>query len=202
MEFTRGAGVAYGTMRQNRSGIRGKFVQVEPRMSQTGANADEWVPAHPGTEGHLALGLAHVIMNEHLGHADAAGAAGMQIEGWREGLPEYSPEAIAWKTGAAPETIARLAREMAAQSPAVAVVGGAPLAQTNGLFTALAVNAFNALLGSVGKPGGLQFTPQLSLSDFRISRGNLPRAKCRFRPFACTTDPLGPAAAGRTAPSL
>jgi anaerobic selenocysteine-containing dehydrogenase len=53
---------------------------------------------------------------------------------------------------------------MAAQSPAVAVVGGAPLAQTNGLFTALAVNALNALLGSVGKPGGLQFTPRLSLS--------------------------------------
>ena len=156
--------VAYGTMRQNRSGIRGKFVQVEPRMSQTGANADEWVPAHPGTEGHLALGLAHVILNEHLGHAETAGAAGMRIEGWREGLPEYSPEAVAWKTGVAPETITRLAREMAAQSPAVAVVGGAPLAQTNGLFTALAVNALNALLGSVGKPGGLQFTPRLSLS--------------------------------------
>jgi anaerobic selenocysteine-containing dehydrogenase len=156
--------VAYGTMRHNRSGIRGKFVQVEPRMSQTGANADEWVPAHPGTEGHLALGLAHVILNEHLERAEAAGAAGMRIAGWREGLPEYSPGAVAYKTGVAPETITRLAREMASQSPAVAVVGGAPLAQTNGLFTALAINALNALLGSVGKPGGIQFTPGLSLS--------------------------------------
>jgi anaerobic selenocysteine-containing dehydrogenase len=156
--------VAYGTMRQNRSGIRGKFVQVESRMSQTGANADEWVPAHPGTEGQLALGLAHVILNEHRGQAQAAGAAGMRIDGWREGLPEYSPEAVAWKTGVSPDTIARLAGELASQSPAVAVVGGAPLAQTNGLFTALAVNALNALLGSVGKPGGLQFTPRLSLS--------------------------------------
>jgi anaerobic selenocysteine-containing dehydrogenase len=154
--------VAYGTMRQKPTGIRGRFVQVEPRMSQTGANADEWIPAHLGTEGQLALGLAHVIMNEHLGHAEAAGATGMQINGWREGLPEYSPEAIAYKTGVAPETITRLAREMATQSPAVAVAGGAPLAQTNGLFTALAVNALNALLGSVGKPGGLQFTPQPS----------------------------------------
>lgn len=155
---------AYGTMRQNRSGIRGKFVQAEPRMSQTGANADEWVPVHPGSEGHLALGLAHVILNEHLRPAEAAGVAGMRIDGWREGLPDYSPDAIAWKTGVAPEAIARLAREMVAQPPAVAVVGGAPLAQTNGMFTALAVNALNALLGSVGKPGGLQFAPQLSLS--------------------------------------
>ena len=36
--------LAYGEMRQGRPGIRAKFVQVEPRMSQTGANADEWVP--------------------------------------------------------------------------------------------------------------------------------------------------------------
>ena len=152
--------VAYGTMRQNRSGIRGKFVQVEARMSQTGANADQWVPAHPGTEGLLALAVANVIMKEHLRPADAAGSAGARIEGWREGLREFSPEAIAWKTGVAPETTEQLAREMAAQSPAVAIVGGAPLAQTNGLFTALAVNALNALLGSVGRPGGLQFAPQ------------------------------------------
>jgi anaerobic selenocysteine-containing dehydrogenase len=156
--------VAYGTLRQNRSGIRGKFVQVESRMSQTGANSDEWVAAHPGTEGVLALAIAHVILKEHLGHPEAAGAAGMRIDGWREGLPEYTPDAIAWKTGVPPETITRLAREMAGQSPAVAVVGGAPLAQTNGLFTALAVNALNALLGTVGKAGGLQFTPRLPLS--------------------------------------
>ncbi|HXJ15590.1 MAG TPA: molybdopterin-dependent oxidoreductase [Candidatus Polarisedimenticolia bacterium] len=158
--------VAYGTLRQNRSGIRGKFVQVESRMSQTGANADEWVAAHPGTEGVLALAIAHVILKEHLGRAEAAGTAGTRIDGWREGLPEHSPDAIAWKTGVPPETITRLAREMAAQSPAVAVVGGAPLAHTNGLFTALAVNALNGLLGSVGKPGGLQFTPRVPAPNF------------------------------------
>jgi hypothetical protein len=37
--------------------------------------------------------------------------------------------------------------------PSVALAGGVPLAQTNGLFTALAVNALNGLLGSVEKPG-------------------------------------------------
>jgi anaerobic selenocysteine-containing dehydrogenase len=164
--------VGYGKMRQNRSGVRGKFVQVESRVSQTGANADEWVAAHPGTEGLLALGIAHVILKEKLGHAETAGAAGSRIEGWREGLPAYSPEAIAWKTGVPPETITRLAHEMAARSPAVAMVGGAPLAQTNGLFTALSVNALNALLGSVGKPGGLQFTPEAPLPASQVAEGN------------------------------
>ena len=157
--------LAYGTMRQGRSGIRGKFVQVESRMSQTGANADEWIPAQPGTEGVLALGLAHVILSEHLRAAGAAGSAGALIDGWHDGLPEYPPEAVAWKTGVAPETITRLAREMASHTPSVALVGGAPLALTNGLFTALAVNALNELLGSVMKPGGLLFTPQPRLSS-------------------------------------
>lgn len=152
---------AYGAMRQGRPGVRGKFVQIETRMSQTGANADEWIPARPGAEGELALGLAHVILNEHLAAPEAAGTAGTRIAGWREGLQDYSPEAVAWTTGVAPETITRLAREMAMNRPAVAMVGGAPLAQTNGLFIALAVNALNGLLGSVMKPGGLQFTPQL-----------------------------------------
>ncbi len=169
--------VGYGKMRQNRSGVRGKFVQVESRVSQTGANADEWVAAHPGTEGLLALGIAHVILQEKLGRAETAGAAGRLIDGWREGLPAYSPEAIAWKTGVPPETSTRLAREMAARSPAVAMVGGAPLAQTNGLFTALAVNALNALLGSVGKPGGLQFTPKAPLPAASRVPGETAREK-------------------------
>src|SRR4029077_8838925 len=35
---------AYGVMRQGQTKLRGAFVQVESRMSTTGANADQWVP--------------------------------------------------------------------------------------------------------------------------------------------------------------
>src|SRR5580704_12212854 len=51
--------IAFGHMRQGRSGQRGKFVQIEPRTSQTGASADEWIPCSPGTEGLIALSLAN-----------------------------------------------------------------------------------------------------------------------------------------------
>ncbi|HUZ45538.1 MAG TPA: molybdopterin-dependent oxidoreductase [Terriglobia bacterium] len=152
--------LGYGTMRQGRPGHRGKFVQVEARMSQTGANADEWVYAKPGTEGLLALGVAHVILSEKLRIAEAAGEAGACIDGWSKGLPDHTPEAVAKMTGVEAGRIQRLAREMAAHTPAVAIIGGAPLAQTNGLANALAANALNGLLGSVEKPGGIFFTPQ------------------------------------------
>ncbi len=151
---------AYGRMRRGRPGIRGAFVQVESRMSQTGANADEWVPARPGTEGVLALGLAHVILKEKLRPADAAGKAGSLIDGWSSGLADYPPESVEKITGVSARRIERIAREFAGALPSVAMVGGAPLALSNGLFTAVAVNALNALGSGINEPGGLHFTPQ------------------------------------------
>ena len=152
--------VAYGEMRRGRPGVRAKFVQVEPRMSQTGANADEWVPASMGTEGVLALGIAHVIMRSGSRDPGDAGRAGDLIAGWSEGLTDYAPEEVERITGVDAARIERLAREFAEYGPSVALIGGAPLAQTNGLFHALAVNALNALIGSIGAPGGVFFTPR------------------------------------------
>jgi anaerobic selenocysteine-containing dehydrogenase len=155
---------AYGMMRQGRPGVRGTFVQVESRMSQTGANADEWVPARPGTEGVVALGLAHVIIAEKLRPANAAGRAGALIEGWSSGLADFAPEQVEAISGISAARVTRLARELADRSPSVALIGGPALAHTNGLHSALAVNALNALLGSVEKPGGVFFTPQINVA--------------------------------------
>jgi anaerobic selenocysteine-containing dehydrogenase len=149
--------IGYGTMRKGRPGQRGKFVQVEPRISQTGAIADEWIPCQPGTEGVFALSLAHVILAEKLRPGSAEGPASSPIEGWSQGLLDYAPEKVAAQIGTSPETISRIAREAAANSPAVVLIGDAATAHTNGFFNAVAVNALNALLGSVGKPGGIFF---------------------------------------------
>ena len=152
---------AYGDMRQGQPGVRGHFVQIESRVSQTGASADEWVAIRPGTEGTLALGLAHVIMRDKL---QAAAATAAPIPGWGEGLPDYTPEQVEKVTGVAAAKVERLAREFARRGPAAAAVGGAALAHTNALFTAVAVNALNVLAGTVGKPGGLLFTPQMDVA--------------------------------------
>ncbi|MBI2223165.1 MAG: molybdopterin-dependent oxidoreductase [Acidobacteria bacterium] len=127
--------LAYGEMRQGRPNERARFVQVEPRMSQTGANADEWLPARPGSDGVVALGLAHVILDERLRPASAGGRAGALIEGWDDGLPHYAPEIVQEHTGLPAARVVRLARQ-------------------------LATGALNALLGSVGQPGGLFFSEQ------------------------------------------
>jgi len=120
---------AYGRMRQ---GGRTKFVYVGERLSQTGANADEFIAIRPGTDGVLALGMA-------------------RAQG-------YAPEEVEQRTGVAAATVERLAREFAENAPAVAIIGGAPLAHTNGLFNALAVNTLNR--AAVNRPGGLSFISQ------------------------------------------
>ncbi len=177
--------IAYGEMRKGRPGARGKFVQVEPRMSQTGANADEWVPVNTGTEGVLALGIAHLIIDSGQATPDDAGRAGELIEGWADGLASYEPEQVGEITGVDSERLRRLAREFADHGPAVALVGGAPLAQTNGLFHALAVNALNALVGSVQQPGGVVFTPRAD--EF----GGPPRQGPSVRDLAARTRDAG-----------
>jgi anaerobic selenocysteine-containing dehydrogenase len=154
--------VGYGKMRKGRPGQRGKFVQFESRVSQTGANADEWIACPPGTEGAVALSIAHVIVNEKL-HPAAAGLD----------LSAYAPDAIEKQFGVKAATISRVAREAAANSPAVALIGDASTAQTNGLFNAAAVNLLNSLFGSLGKAGGLNFGPDLAV----LSRANTKAAR-------------------------
>jgi anaerobic selenocysteine-containing dehydrogenase len=183
--------VGYGKMRQGRSGQRAKFVQVETRVSQTGANADEWIACPPGMEGAFALSLAYLIMNDKLRPANGAGAAASAIPGWSSGLTDYAPEKIAGQLGVDAAVIKRIAHEAAANAPAVALIGDLATAQTNGLASALAVNALNALLGSVGKPGGIQFSPlasgtaaaKTSVHDLvqQINSGQVPKALLIYR---------------------
>jgi anaerobic selenocysteine-containing dehydrogenase len=134
--------VAYGQMRQVGTGVRPKFVHVDARLSQTAANADEFVACKPGTEGLLALAIASLVDKNTAGAAD------------------YAPEKVAEKTGVPADKIQRIARELAANAPAVAIVGGAPLAHTNGLFQARAVNELNRAAKALNQPGGMWFIPQ------------------------------------------
>src|SRR2546425_3608548 len=121
-----------------------KFVYVGPRLSLTGMNADEWIAARPGTEGMLALAMAHVIMSQHLARlpADASRLVGL--------LGAHSPRAVAQVIGIDQETIVRLAREFARSGGGLAVAGGMATQGANGAETVAAVNILNYVVGAIG----------------------------------------------------
>jgi anaerobic selenocysteine-containing dehydrogenase len=133
---------AYGRMKSH-PGVRPKFVHVDARLSQTASNADEFIACKPGTEGVLALAIARLIGGEKT-----------------LTTLDYTPDKVAERTGVSVAKIERLAKEFAAHAPAVAIIGGAPLAHTNGLFHAQAVNSLNRAAQSVDQPGGVSFVDQ------------------------------------------
>ena len=145
-------GLGFGRSRQARDGVRGRFVQVEPRMSLTGASADEWIAANPGTEGTLALGIARRIVEQ-------GGYQGADRDAWQAALDTYSPASVAEQTGVPADIVMRLADSFAETQPALAIGGGAAGNHSNGVDTLVAVNALNYLVGNIGIEGGLIFNP-------------------------------------------
>jgi anaerobic selenocysteine-containing dehydrogenase len=158
---------SYAFMRRGRPGIRARFVQIEPRLSVTALKSDEWVPVHVGTEGALALGLAWVILDEHLYDRAFVAERCYGFEPWSEAvLQSYSPPRVSELTGVPEETIKRLAREFAGTRPSIAIGGEAVSRGTNGLASQLAIQSLNALVGSVDVPGGIMMQRPVPLTPF------------------------------------
>ncbi len=155
--------LAYGHLRQGRDGQRGTTVQIEPRMSLSGAAADEWIAARPGTEGLIALALAHELVR-------AGSYVGSDRDEWASALRAYSPATVAAETEVSADTIARIARDFSESTASLAIAGGAVAAGTNAVASIVAVNALNYLAGNVGQPGGIFFNPDPAFSATAGSR--------------------------------
>lgn len=148
---------------------RGKLVAVHPRLSLTGMKADEWIPIRPGTYAALALGMANIIINSNLydqefvdnftfGFDDFEDTEGNPHQGFKSlVLEQYDLERAAMITGVPAEIIARLAGEFATNRPAVAIMPteAGELSSGNALYTAMAIHALNALVGSIDTQGGV-----------------------------------------------
>jgi anaerobic selenocysteine-containing dehydrogenase len=145
--------LAYGEFRRAKNRARGRFVQVEPRMSLTAANADEWLPAAVGTEGLVALSIAQVITREALIKGAAMPAS--MTSSLSEPLDTYAPEQTADRTGIPAEKIIRIAREMAASEHPLVICGGAAAAVPGAAENLRAINLLNIILGNLNKAGGV-----------------------------------------------
>ena len=146
-------GLGFGRSRQGREDLRGRFVQIEPRMTLSGAAADEWIAASPGTEGILALAMANRIVGQGAYQGDDADA-------WAAALAPYSADAVAEQTGVSAETITRLADTFAESGPSLAIGGDGAGRHSNGVDALTAITALNYLAGNLGIEGGLIFNPE------------------------------------------
>jgi anaerobic selenocysteine-containing dehydrogenase len=124
--------------------------------------------------------MANVIINSDLydkdfvrdftyGFEDFEDAAGNPHKGFKSlVLEQYTLERAAMTTGIPTDIIARLAGEFATNRPAVAVLPteAGEYAGGNSLYTAMAVHALNALVGSIDCPGGVLVQRFPSMADW------------------------------------
>lgn len=167
---------AWSLWRSDESKSRVKVVQVEPRASNTASRADKWLPAIPGTETALILGMAHVIIKEGLynrdfidnysfGFYDFETAYGTYRRGFKTlVLEDYSPERVAEITGLEANEIESTARDFAAAAAPVAVCGRGKGALYGSLYESMAVLALNTLVGGINRIGGIFINEPLPMS--------------------------------------
>lgn len=137
-----------------------KVVQIENRLSNTAAKADQWVSIHPGSEADLALGIAHVMVAEELYDTDFVERHTADFDALKRALEGYSPEAVATTTGVATETIAALAKAFFEAGSPLAVYGRGKGQVPGSLKEVLAVMALNTLAGNINQSGGMWAIPE------------------------------------------
>ncbi len=139
--------------RRPRDGEKARFVQLEPRMSLTAANADEWVQIEPGSEGLVAAAMINVIIAE--GRVQAADLSAADIGRLSELVGDYSVDGIAVRTGVTADRIRELARAFsnpaAGPGRTLAVGGGVAASGENATTSQVAINLLNCVAGNIGR---------------------------------------------------
>jgi anaerobic selenocysteine-containing dehydrogenase len=163
---------------------------AEPRLSATAAKADEWLPVKPGTDGALAVAIAHILLTEGLWYKDFVGdftdgenrfVTGQYVDAemfeekhtsgivtwWNLELKDKTPAWAAKITGVPAEQIKRVAVGYGKAAPhAICWLGGGPCMQVRGAYASMAVHALNGIVGAVDNVGGTQQSNKEYTSKF------------------------------------
>lgn len=155
-----------------------KVTVVDIRVTTTGAAADHLLLVKPGTDGALALAIAHVILTEGMWDKKFVGDFNDSInhfktgetidsanftERWTKGLIEWwnaevkdrTPEWASKITTIPTNDIVKIAREFGSTRPAMAIFERGPTTHTNAIYNGMSIHALNALVGSMYAVGGL-----------------------------------------------
>jgi menaquinone reductase, molybdopterin-binding-like subunit len=119
-----------------------KLVQIETRFSHTASIADRWLPAKPGTEAILALGLAHIMLHENLTEK--------RLDSYKKLTAKYSPGYVADITGINQDLIRATALEMVHNSPSLVLCGREPAGGPFSREEQIAIWGLNLLLDNIG----------------------------------------------------
>lgn len=144
-----------------------QVIVVDPRYSSAAMKADHWLPIKPGTDTALLLAWINVLISEGLYDKE-------YVQKWTTGFEQLAghvksmtPEWAAAITDLPAEQIRATARAMGRNLPQSVIVPGRHVTwYGNDTERMRAVYIVNALLGAVGRPGGLYFNKPAFLDEY------------------------------------
>lgn len=144
-----------------------KLYQIEPRLSNTAAGADNWLPIKPGTEADLALGMCSIILKNNL----VAATAAVRFKGGLNKLAaqlqnDYSLSKTSEITGVKESEIEEIATLFAKAKMPVAVFGKGRGDGSQSLKEFIAVQTLNCLVSNTNKKGGVFIQPVKKYLEF------------------------------------
>src|SRR5688572_13267678 len=154
-------------------------VVIDPRVTASTRFADWHLQPYPGTDGALALGLIHLLIQEGLEDRAFLEASTVGWAALRERAAEYPPERVAAITRLPEASIRRLARLYAERPPGMIATGPGLQRHTNGGQAMRCLLALPAVTGQYGRSGGgllynnryLTWDPELLGHDRELRRG-------------------------------
>jgi molybdopterin-containing oxidoreductase family iron-sulfur binding subunit len=152
-EFARG----WSEARKSEHPVR--VIHVEPRLSLTGANADTWLMANPGTEALVALAILKQL-------TDRGAGAGLEAISRIKGITSsISLDEVSKETGVSQDKILVAANHLYEAKSSVVLAGGSAASTKTPLPLLVAANFINLVLGNVGKTVNVAATKASTSAD-------------------------------------
>lgn len=129
-------------------------VAVDPRDTPMTARAALHLKLRPGTDGALALGMAHVIIKENRYDKDFVQRYTTGFDAYCAYVKTFTPEFTASITGVASQDIIAAARLYANQPAAIQLTASPVVHHINGVQNVRAISLLCALSGNYGVAGG------------------------------------------------
>jgi anaerobic selenocysteine-containing dehydrogenase len=156
----------------------GKLVVFDPRRTETAARADEHHFIRPGADAAVLFALLHTVFAEGL---DSPVSFVDGLDEVREAVGPFTPERVAEVAGVAPETIRRIARELAAADAAVVYGRMGVSTQRFGVLCQWAIQLLNIVTGNLDRVGGALVTHPAADLLGTAGRGHYDKWRSRVR---------------------
>lgn len=158
------------------------LIVINPTRVKSAELAQEYLRVNPGSDGILALGLAHIILREGWLDWDFVRHYVHGFEEFALKAKEYESTLVSELTGINVETLVELARRISHSGPVSFIPGYGLQRYVQGGDTLRAIDALAALTGNIGKPGaGVYYAHQYH--EGHLKSVTLPEERYSVRRF-------------------